>query len=129
MGLVAPFTGLAWAPAILTGMIIGRADVDRSLGRPVQGMAVRILGVTGGVLAMAFFSALLGLFAGIVAFVLAFLIAAGAAYSERIAANASPTDRTMSRLVISVATVIVWLVLFFVIRPNINLSFGSRPLG
>jgi len=58
--------------------------------------------VTGGVLAMMFFGALVGgLFA--------FLIVALAALSERIAATASETDRTIARIILLLVPTAVWV--------------------
>src|SRR5688572_24744022 len=69
IALVAPFTGLAWPFAILTGMVIGKAEVDRRLGiRSSTGArAVQVLAVTGGVLAMLVFGAIIG---GLIAFLI-----------------------------------------------------------
>jgi len=39
MGLIAPFTILAWIPATLTGMVIGRAGVEQRQG--IKAMARR----------------------------------------------------------------------------------------
>src|SRR3546814_4143988 len=45
MGLIAPFTLLAWIPAILTGMVIGRAGVEQGQGIKASGatQALRVL--------------------------------------------------------------------------------------
>jgi hypothetical protein len=119
MGLIAPFTGLAWIPAILTGMVIGRAEADRrqGIGASRATQVVRILAVTGGVLAMLFLGAIIG---GLIAFA----VAALAAYSERVAEATSATDRTIARLLIIVVTVGVWLVLVYAFKVSMNVRIG-----
>ena len=120
MGLVAPFTGFAWIPAILTGMVIGRAGVEQRQGirssRSTQ--VLRILAVTGGVIAMLFLGAIIG---GLIAF----LVAALAAFSERVAEGTSATDQTIARLLIIVVTIAVWLLLVFVFKLNVSIRFGG----
>ncbi len=118
--LVAPFTGLAWPFAILTGMVIGKSEVDRRLGiRPsTTARAVQILAVTGGVLAMMLFGAIIG---GLIAF----LIVALAAYSERLAADASPSDRTLARILLAVAAVAGYVVLAVVLGLRVDLRIGG----
>lgn len=122
MGIIAPFTGLAWPLAILTGMVIGRANVERAKGIRANSTTqiVRVLAVTGGVLGMMVFGALIG---GIVAF----FIAALAAYSERLASGTSPTDQTMARIVITVIAIVVWIVLINVLKINVSFNFGGTP--
>src|SRR5262245_39639290 len=119
MGLIAPFTGLAWVPAILTGMVIGRAGVEQRQGirasRATQ--VVRVLAVTGGVLTMLVLGAIIG---GLIAF----LVAALAAFSERVAEATSATDRTVARLVITVLAIVVWLVLVLVFKISMNVRLG-----
>jgi hypothetical protein len=119
MGLIAPFTGFAWIPAILTGMVIGRAGVEQRQGirasRSTQ--VLRILAVTGGVIAMLFLGAILG---GLIAFP----IAALSAFSERVAEGTNATDQTIARLLIIVATIVVWLLLVQVLKVNVNIRFG-----
>jgi hypothetical protein len=120
MGLVAPFTGVAWIPAILTGMVIGRAGVEQRHGirssRSTQ--VLRILAVTGGVIAMLFLGAIIG---GLIAFV----VAALAAFSERVAEGTSATDQTIARLLIIVVTIAVWLLLVFVFKVGFSIRFGG----
>jgi len=117
IGLVSLITVFAWPFAILTGMVIGSADVDRIQGRPPRGRVVRVLAVTGGVLAMLFFGAIIGgLFS--------FLIVALAAFSERVAANTTPTDRTIARIVLLIASIGTWIVLVFVLGINVNIHIG-----
>jgi len=119
MGIVAPFTAFAWIPAILTGMVIGRGDSERRLGIKASAAtrALRVLAVTGGVLAMLFLGAFLfGL--------LAFVIVALAAFSERVAERTSPTDQGIARILIVIITIAIWVGVFVVLKPNINLSIG-----
>jgi hypothetical protein len=120
MGLIAPFTGLAWPFAALVGMVIGKSEVDRRRGvrRSLASRLVAALAVTGGVLAMLVFGAILG---GIVSF----FVAALSAFSERAAGDASPTDRTVARLLILVLAVTAWAVVVFVFRVNLSFRFLS----
>ena len=117
-GIVAPFTIWAWIPALLTGMVIGGADVDRINGRLQRGSAVRVLAVTGGVLAMLFVGAIIGGF-------IAFAIVALSAFNDRIAARTTPTDQGIARILLFIVTVAIWFVVFFVLKLNVNISFGG----
>lgn len=117
IGLVAMVTVFAWPFAILTGMVIGSADVDRMQGRPQRGTALRVLAVTGGVLAMLFFGAIIGgLFS--------FLIVALAAFAERVAANTTPTDKGIARILLFLVSIGTWFLLFYVLRLNVNINIG-----
>jgi hypothetical protein len=120
MGVVSLFTVLAWIPAILTGMVIGRSAVERSRGVSTSAttQVVRVLAVTGGVLAMLFLGAIIG---GLIAF----LVAAGASFAERIAADASPTDQTIARILVTLLTVGVWFLMLYVFRFNFSLNIGG----
>ena len=120
IGLVAPFTGLAWPFAILTGFVIGRSDVERSRGiRPASGTTiVRLAAVTGGVLAMMIFGAVIG---GLISF----LAAALAGLSERAAAGASPTDRAIARVIVVVVAVVTFVALAQVIGLRLDIRVGS----
>jgi len=95
IALVAPFTGFAWPFAIATGSIIGQGSVEKAHGvsAPLATRLIRVLAVTGGVLAMLVAGVLVG---GLIAF----LVTALAAFSERLAADASPTDRGLARIVL-----------------------------
>jgi hypothetical protein len=118
IGLVALITAFAWPFAILTGMVIGKANSDRRLGRTTGSSAVQLLAVTGGVLAMLLFGALIGgLFA--------FMIVALAAYSERVAENTRPIDQTMARILITLIGTVVWFVTWSVLGLRISLNFGG----
>ena len=120
MGVVAIFTAFAWVPAVLTGIVIGRAGVEQRQGIRARGamQALRVLAVTGGVLAMLFLGAIIG---GLIAF----LIVALAAFNERVAENTSPTDQTMARIIIGLLTVVVWFAAIYVIGLNLNIRLGS----
>lgn len=104
IGLFAPFTVLAWPFAILVGIVIGKADAARLRGesRGAGSAIVQVLAVTGGVLAMLFLGAILG---GL----LAFIIVALAAFSERAAAHASATDQGVARIVLFVVPILMWI--------------------
>jgi len=106
VGVLAPFTLLAWPFAIATGIVIGTADVAKTHGLTASPSTrlIRLAAVTGGVLAMLIAGSVLG---GIVAF----LIAALAVLSERIAADASPTDRNLARILLFVGGALGWMVL------------------
>jgi uncharacterized membrane-anchored protein len=106
IGVLAPFTSLAWPFAIATGIVIGTADVAKTHGLTASPSTrfIRLAAVTGGVLAMLITGAIVG---GIVAF----LVAALAVLSERIAADASPTDRNLARILLFVGGALGWMVL------------------
>jgi uncharacterized membrane protein len=105
IGLLAPFTLWAWPFAIATGIVIGTADVEKSHGQTVSRSTrfVRIVAVTGGVLAMFVAGAIVGAF-------IAFFVAALADLSERMAADASPTDRNLARILLFIGGALGWIV-------------------
>ena len=106
VGVLAPFTLWAWPFAIATGIVIGTADVAKTHGLTASPTTrfIRLAAVTGGVLAMLIAGAIVG---GIVAF----LVAALAVLSERIAADASPTDRNLARILLLVGGALGWMIL------------------
>jgi hypothetical protein len=106
VGVLAPFTLWAWPFAIATGIVIGTAEVAKTLGLSASPSTrfIRLAAVTGGVLAMLIAGAIVG---GIVAF----LVAALAVLSERINADASPTDRNLARILLFVGGALGWMVL------------------
>jgi hypothetical protein len=122
MGLVAVFTAFAWIPAILVGMIVGRDRVERLKGVRAGGgsRAVRVLAVTGGVLAMGVLGLPFFLFGGFIAF----LVAAGASFAERLIADTNPTDQTIGRILIALLTVVIWLVVVNVLKFSYTFSIG-----
>ena len=119
IALIAPFTLLAWPFAILVGIVIGQDDFDRRrhVARSTATKVIRFLAVTGGVLAMMVFGAILG---GLIAF----LIVALAALSERAAAGAEPTDRIVARLILIVLPVLAYVALIAA-GVNISIRFGA----
>ncbi len=120
VGLIAPFTGLAWPFALLTGLVIARDDLDRRAGIPVSARTrlIRLLAVTGGVLAMMIAGALFG---GIVAF----LILALVVRSEQMTVGVSPTDRMTTRLLLAIGAVIGFFVFGAVVGADVSIRFGA----
>ena len=120
IGLVAPFTAFAWPFAIATGIVIGRGEVERAHGLSAsraQRLA-RVLEVTGGVLAM--------LFAGVfIGGLIAFLVVALAAFSERLSADASATDRSLARIVMFIGGGFGWIVLGSILGLHVSFHFGA----
>jgi hypothetical protein len=107
VGIISPFTGLAWPFAILTGILLGSTDAHRHRGKDdgiVDVIASAIL-VAGGILAMLFFGAIIG-------GVIALAIVALAAFSEQAAAPTSSTDRGVARILLFVIPVVMWLFVF-----------------
>ncbi len=104
IGLLAPFTVWAWPFAIATGIIIGTADVEKRHGQTASRSTrlVRVVAVTGGVLAMF----ITGFFVG---GIIGFLIAALADLSERISADASPVDRNLARILLFIGGALGWI--------------------
>ena len=120
MGLVAVVTLWAWIPATLTGMVIGHASVEQSKGiRPGRRAQVaRVLAVTGGVLAMM----LLGLvFGGLISF----LVAALAAFSERLAGNTPPSGQAIARILVLIVTAVTWFIAVVVLNLSISVNIGG----
>ena len=120
IGIVSPFTVLAWPFALVIGMAIGSAEARRLRGEPADpgqrvftGVAV-ILGTVG----MLFFGAIIG---GLIAIVIVVL----AVFSERAAAFASPTDRGVARILLFVVPVVMWFVVFPLLGFNVNVRVGG----
>ena len=120
IGVLAPFTLWAWPFAIATGIVIGTADVEKTHGQTASRSTrfVRVVAVTGGVLAMFVAGAIIGGF-------IAFLIVALADFSERIAADASPTDRNLARILLLVGGALGWIVLGVILGFQLNVRIGS----
>lgn len=118
MALVAPVTGLAWAFAILTGLVIAADDADRRAGTHVPAVqrTARILAVTGGVLGMLVAGALLG---GLVAIICVALTLT----SERASATATPTERSIARILLLVGGLVGFVVFNGAIR--LDMDFGA----
>ncbi|TFG69490.1 MAG: hypothetical protein E4H24_00275 [Thermomicrobiales bacterium] len=120
IGCIAPFTGFAWPFALLTGLVLGRDDQDRRTGTRVSVPArlLRLLAVTGGVLAMLFAGAILG---GLIAFGIVWLVV----ISERLTVDVAPTDRVMARLILSIGAVVGFFVLGAFVDVNFSLGLGQ----
>lgn len=120
VGVVSPFTGLAWPFAILVGMTMGSADAHRLRGEPdARGDSFgRAILVALGVLAMLFFGAIVG---GIIAIAVVIL----AAFSERTAALASATDRGVARILLFIVPVVMWFVVFPLLGMNVDIRIGG----
>jgi hypothetical protein len=120
IGVLAPFTGLAWPFGIATGIVLGMADVEKMHDRTtsVSTRFVRAAAVTGGVLAMLIAGAILG---GIIAF----FVAALAVFSERIGADASPTDQSLARIMLFIGGALGWIVLGVALGLHFAVHFGS----
>ena len=52
-------------------------------------------------------------------------VAAGASFAERIAADSSPTDQTIARILVTLLTVGVWFLMLYVFRFNFSLNIGG----
>lgn len=120
IGLVAPFTGLAWPVAILIGLILGLAAVERANGIQQRGAVhlLRALALVAGTIVMFIVGAIIGA-------IIALLIVGLAAFSERVSANAGPTDRVIGRILITIITVVVWFVILNVVKLNTNITIGG----
>lgn len=119
IALIAPFTALAWPFAILLGIVIGQDEIDRKRGvrRPASVTVVRLLAVSGAVLAMLFFGAIIG---GLIAF----LVAALAYLSEKAAAGAETSDRIIVRILLFVMPLLSYVVLM-ALGANITIRLGA----
>ena len=128
IGLLAPFTGFAWPFAIATGIVIGRADVEKAHNgtTPPSTRIVRVAAVSGGVLAMLIAGAVFGGIAGAVfGLVVGFFVAALCAFSERIAADASPTDQILARILLVIGGAVGWIVIGVALGLHLTVGFGS----
>ena len=120
IGIVSPFTGLAWPFAILVGMTMGSAEAHRLRGEPdARGDSFgRATLVAFGVVAMLFFGAIIG---GIIAIGVVIL----AAFSERAAALASSTDRGVARILLFIVPILMWFVVFPLIGMDVDIRIGG----
>jgi hypothetical protein len=120
IAVVAPFTGLAWPFALLTGLVIGREQHDRALGisAPASLQVIRFVAVTGGVLAMLFAGALLG---GLVALLIVWLVVR----SELLTVGASASDRLTSRLLLGIGAAAGFLILGAIVGADLSISIGG----
>jgi hypothetical protein len=120
IGVVAPFTALAWPFAMALGMVFGAADARRMRGEadgPGEVFARSVIALFA-VLGMLFFGAIIG---GIVAILVVVL----AAFSERAAAFTSATDRGVARIVLFLVPVLMWLVVFPLLGLNVDVRIGG----
>lgn len=120
IAVVSPFTGLAWPFAIGVGMVLGSVQAARLRGEPsslADDVATGLIAGVG-VLAMLFFGALIG---GLVAF----LVVALASFSERVAAEVSPVDRGVARILVLLVPVLAWLVVFPLLGFDLDIRIGG----
>ena len=120
IGVVSPFTALAWPFALFVGMIIGSADARRQRGERDTTAETVVRGLLAGigVLGMLFFGVIIG---GLVAIVVVVL----AAFSERVAAQASPTDRGVARILLFVIPIQMWFVVFPLLGVVVDINIGN----
>jgi hypothetical protein len=119
IGVVSPFTGLAWPFAILVGVTIGSADARRLRG-DAEGWGdsfSRAILVAAGILAMLFFGAIIG---GLIAIA----VVALASFSERAAAHATPTDRGVARILLFIVPIVMWFVLLPLLGMDVDIRIG-----
>jgi hypothetical protein len=120
IGVVSPFTGLAWPVALLIGMVIGSADAAHMRGER-QSRADQV--------AMAFIVAVLVLvmlvLGAILGGLIALLVVGLTVFSEKAAAFVSPTDRGVARILLFLVPVLMWLVVFPLIGMNVDIRIGS----
>lgn len=120
VGLISPFTALAWPFAMAVGAMSGAADAKRQRGEPeYRGERwSRELLMLIGVLGMLFFGALIG---GLIAIP----VLALAAFSERAAAHASPTDRGVARIILFIVPIAMWLFVFPLLGMDVDIRIGG----
>jgi hypothetical protein len=120
IGFVSPFTGLAWPFALLVGMIIGSADARRQRGERDTTAETVVRGLLAGlgVLSMLFFGVIIG---GLIAII----VVALAAFSERAAAHASSTDRGVARIILFVIPIVMWFVVFPLLGVVVDINIGN----
>ncbi|MEA2674460.1 MAG: hypothetical protein QOI92_1652 [Chloroflexota bacterium] len=120
VGVTAAFTALAWVPAIVVGYIVGRDQAERAHGikaRPALSI-LRALGIVVGVGLMLLLGAIVG---GLVAIIIVALVA----FSERLAANVTANDQMIARILVVLLGTVIWMVFFFVFQPNIHINVGG----
>lgn len=120
IGLISPFTVLAWPFAILLGGAFGASAARRERGERSD-FALSLLGALAmavGILGMLFFGAIIG---GLIALPVVFL----ASFSEMAAAHASPVDRGVARIILFVIPVAMWLIVFPLLGMNVNVNVGG----
>jgi uncharacterized BrkB/YihY/UPF0761 family membrane protein len=120
VGVTAAFTAFAWVPAMVVGYIVGRDQVERMHGikaRPALSI-FRALGIVVGFVLMLWLGAIVG---GFIAIVIVALVA----FSERLGANTGANDQGIARILVFLLGTVIWLVVFFVFKPNININIGG----
>lgn len=118
IGIISPFTALAWPFALVVGVLLGSADAKRQRGERDRDWLAREFLVVLGVLAMLFFGAIIG-------GVIAIAVVALASFSEKAAAHASPTDRGVARILVFMIPVVMWLFVFPLIGMDVDIRIGS----
>ena len=120
VGVTSAFTALAWVPAIVVGYIVGRDQAERMHGIKARAALsiLRALGIVVGVGLMFFLGAIVG---GVVAIIIVALVA----FSERLAANTAANDQMIARILVVLLGTVIWMVFFFVFKPNININVGG----
>ena len=120
ISVVAPFTALAWPFAMLVGVIGGSSSARGLRGERTdagQSLSMALL-MAVGVLGMLFFGAIIG---GIVAIIVVVLTH----FSETAAALASPTDRGVARIIVFLAPIVMWLVVFPLLGLQVDIRIGG----
>lgn len=120
VGIVSPFTVLAWPFALAVGTALGGADARQLRGEPrnLSGGSLNALALTGGVLGMVIFGAIVG---GIIAIA----VVALASFSERAAAFASPTDRGVARILVILVPIVMWMFVFPLLGMDVRIRIGG----
>jgi uncharacterized BrkB/YihY/UPF0761 family membrane protein len=120
VGVTSAFTALAWPVAMVVGYIVGRDQVERMHGirSDFAVNMLRALGIVFGFGFMLFLGAVVG---GLIALIIVALVA----FSERIAANASANEQGIARILVFMLGAVIWIVFFFVFKPNINVTIGG----
>jgi hypothetical protein len=120
IGVISPFTALAWPFALGVGMTLGSADARRMRGQPdgwADALGVGLIAAFG-VIGMLIFGAFIG---GLIAIA----VVALAMFSEKAAAHASPTDRGVARILLLIVPVVMWLFVFPLLGMDVDVRIGS----
>lgn len=120
IGIISPFTALAWPFALLVGMVLGSTDAARMRGERIgldTTLAAAFIGAIG-VLGMLVFGAIIG---GLIAIPVAVL----AAFSEKAAAHASPIDRGVARIILVLVPLVLWLFVFPLLGMDVDIRVGG----
>ena len=117
IGIVSPFTALAWPFALLVGMVLGSSDARKLRGEP-RDFAGEALTSLLLMLGMIFFGAIIG---GLIAII----VVALTVFSERAAAHASSTDRGVARILLFIVPIAMWLFLFPLVGMDVDIRIGG----